>query len=71
MISDKIIRVDLKFSKEIDEIIKRRVKLGKENLKSINGSRRLTAAIRRHPLFKDIKEDIIMSDLEEDRRRKK
>ena len=65
----KIIRVDNDFDRELKEIVKRRIVNGKENTSRLNGDRRITKAINRHPLFKQIKEDIILSDLEDDRLR--
>lgn len=63
---DKQIRADVEFSEELEEIKLNRIKKGKD--KRMRSDRRLTAAIRRHPLFRDIKADIEISDLKDDRK---
>ena len=70
LIKDKLIRVDLDFDKQLEDILKNRIKIGKENPKHLNGTRRYTKAMARHPLFKTIKDDIIVAELEDDRRMK-
>jgi len=58
----KHIRADIEFENWIKRIQKERIKIGKDDL--LRGNRRITRAIRRHPLSKEIELDIISSDLD-------
>ena len=51
------------FAKELDQMRDLRVKIGKDDLKTIKADWRLTLAMVRHPKFITIKEDIIHADL--------
>ena len=62
---NKLIRADLGFVSEIDDIINKRIKNGKEDFKHPVTRTRITMALRRHPSFPFIKEDIINNDLGE------
>ena len=66
--NEKLIRADLEFSRELDKILKNRIEIGKEDLKRLNGTRRFTKAIIRHPLWPTIEKDIIVANLEDDRK---
>lgn len=59
----KPLRTSLEFEKEIREIQKMRVNLGRDKLPRIAKPPRITLAMTRHNLFKKIKEDIINADL--------
>ena len=61
---DKPIRVDLDFEEELRKIKIERLTKGKDRMPK--SDRRLTKAIRRHPLWNNIREDIIKADLLED-----
>ncbi len=61
---DVLVRADLNFKKEIDDIIRQRISLGKENPLKPKGTRRITKAIRRHSKWIDIKQDIVLADLD-------
>lgn len=52
------------FANELDQIKDLRVKIGKDDLKTIKADWRLTLAMVRHPKFMIIKEDIINADLD-------
>lgn len=56
-------RADKKFEAELKDILRQRIALGRENLRRLNGTRRLTAAIRRHKAWNEIKKDIINAEL--------
>lgn len=58
---DKIGRLDDNFLNDIYEVQKDRIINGKD--KKIVGTKRLSLAIHRHPLFKKIKEDMKKADL--------
>ncbi len=62
---NKQIRADLGFIEELDDIINKRIKNGKEDFKHPITRTRVTMALRRHPSFPFIKEDIINNDLGE------
>ena len=55
--------IDEEFAKELDIIKDLRVKIGKDDLKTIKADWRITLAMVRHPKFIIIKEDIINTDL--------
>ncbi len=60
----------MNFDKEILDIQKKRIKGGKEpNIERglIGNMPRITLAITRHPAFKIIKEEIIQSELKDER----
>lgn len=61
MIKDNQIRVDTRFRRELEDIKVQRIKRGFDS--KLKSDRRLTAAMRRHPLFNRIKEDIIRDEL--------
>jgi hypothetical protein len=61
---DILIRADIDFKRELDNIIKERIVRGKEKPTRHNGTRRITQAIRRHSKWNEIKLDIISADLE-------
>lgn len=63
---DKPIRVDLDFESELREIKVQRIKKGKDDVLTPKSDRRLTKAIRRHPLWPKMREDIVNADLLED-----
>ncbi len=63
---NKLMRVDRKFGKELEEIRKTRLE-EKLDIKPKSDTR-LTMAIRRHHLFPSIKKDITVSDLKEEKR---
>ena len=52
------------FAKELDLMKDLRVKIGKDDLKTVKADWRLTLAMVRHPKFPMIKEDIINADLD-------
>jgi len=56
-------KICIEFAKELDEMKELRLKIGKDDIKTIKADWRLTLAMIRHPLFNKIKEDIINSDL--------
>jgi len=62
---NKLIRADLGFIDEVDDIINSRIKNGKEDFKHPITRTRVTMAFRNHPSFRFIKEDIINNDLGE------
>ncbi len=62
---NKLIRADLGFISEIDDIINKRIQKGKEDFKHRVTRTRVTMALRRHPSFPFIKQDIINNDLSE------
>jgi len=66
MAKNKLIRADLEFSKELKEINLRRITNGVD--KEMKSYTRLTTAIRRHPLWQKIKEDIVKSPLTDDKK---
>ena len=56
-------RMDVEFLKEINDMKLKRISSGKDPpLKPVRTAR-LTLAIKRHPLFQKIKQDIIQADL--------
>ena len=55
--------IDEDFAKELDQMRDLRVKIGKDDLKTIKADWRITLAMVRHPKFIMIKEDIINTDL--------
>ena len=64
MIDSKPIRVHVKFDKELEEILTERFKNGLEKGRKVKATNpRITLAIIRHPSFKKIKDDIIISPL--------
>ncbi len=65
----KMMRVHEKFDKEILDIASKRLLKGTEkNPRKPKGTApRLTLAMIRHPLFKKIKEEIILSELREEK----
>lgn len=63
---DKMMRAGLNFDKEIIDIIKRRITLGKDNPLRPKSTRRITEAIPRHRFWLKIKNDIINNDLKDD-----
>lgn len=64
---DKWNRIDLGFNNEIDDVIRKRIMLGKENPRKPNGIRRATKAIIRLSYWGKIKEDLINAEWKEDR----
>lgn len=56
--------VSEEFAKELDQMKELRLKIGKDDLKSLKADWRLTLAMVRHPKFIIIKEDIINSNLD-------
>lgn len=68
---DILKRIDLQMDSELKDIMKMRMKLGKEKGPYLNGTRRLTKGITNHPSWQEIKRDLIYSDLEDDRKRKR
>jgi len=60
---ERMMRVDLSFSKEIDEIKNERIIKRVDNIKNKKSDRRITKAIRRHPLWLKIKKDLIINPL--------
>ncbi len=61
---NKVIKADLKFVEEIEDIKVERIKRGKDRKEK--SSKRITAAIRRHSLWDKIKKDIINDELKKD-----
>lgn len=59
----KLRKVSIEFAKMLDDMKKLRLKIGKDDFKTIKADWRLTLAMVRHPKFIKIKEDIINSDL--------
>ena len=57
----RLVKADEDFLKEIKEIQIGRIKNGKD--KRFTPSRRITLAIKRHPLFPKMKDDILKADL--------
>ena len=57
------IRSDLNFVKEIKDMQIQRIMKGKDNALKPTRISRITLAMTRHPYFKQIKKDIIQSDL--------
>jgi len=62
---NKLIRADLGFVSEIDDMINKRIKIGKEDFKHPITRTRITMALKNHPSFPFIKQDIINNDLGE------
>ena len=60
-IKNKMIRSHLEFEKEILDIKTGRIKNGRD--KRFLSTTRITLAIKRHPLFQNIKNDIKEADL--------
>lgn len=56
-----LMKADEDFLKDIKEMQLGRIKNGKD--KRLTPSRRITLAIKRHPLFPQIKNDILRADL--------
>ena len=66
----KPIRVDEEFAKELKKIWKERVVAGKEDKRILVKGKavslsRITKAIKRHPYWNKIKQDIINAELED------
>ena len=66
MNNHKSLRADPGFAQEIDDIKIERIKKGKD--RKMKSSTRITAAIRRHLLWRDIKKDIINDELKDDKK---
>lgn len=62
---NKLIRAEIGFVAEVDDIINKRIQNGKEDFKHPVTRTRVTRALRRHPSFPYLKQDIINNDLEE------
>lgn len=60
---DRLIRADPDFKRELEDIVRNRIIIGKDPAFRRRGTRRITMAIRRHNLWRIIKEDIINADL--------
>lgn len=60
-----LIRAHLKFISELEDIKKMRVVKGKDSASKPKTNSRLTLALTRHPLFKQIKNDAINAELKE------
>ena len=63
----RILRVDCDFQKELNSIKLERIKRNVDN--SLKSDRRLTKAIIRSPVWKDLRELLINSELLDDRRK--
>ena len=63
----KLQRIDKDFEKLIRTIATERIARGKDI--KMKGSRRITLAMRRHPLIIDISKDIIEADLDAEGRK--
>lgn len=57
-------KIDPDFKKELDDIKLERIKLGFD--KKLRGDRRITKAIRRASIWKDLKKIIVEADLEDE-----
>ena len=68
---EKLIRVDIEFDELLNKIHEKRMKLNKEDFKHPMGNRRYTKAFARHPDINRIATDIIVANLEDDRKFKR
>ena len=64
----ELMRIDKEFKREIDGIKLERVKLGKDSF--MQSDRRLTKALIRTSLWNELKKTLILSPLDDDRRKR-
>lgn len=62
--TDTTMRVDREFKKALKDIMVSRISEGKDDVNKPKTTERLTAAIRRHIAFEEIKRDIINDKLD-------
>ena len=61
--TNKPLRVDLKYYHEIEDIIRQRIITGRDKVFDKKSPSRITAGIPRHPLWPVMKKDLIKADM--------